>query len=48
MIGDLVYPVNSYTNYSFREIKTGLRYNDARQKAQIMGRDTIVIAGGYV
>lgn len=32
-INDLVYPINSYTNYSFIGIKTGLKYNDANQRA---------------
>lgn len=40
--------MNSYTNYSLTDIKTSLTYLDAKQKAEIMGNDTIVISGGYL
>lgn len=45
---DVVYPVNSYTNFSLTQIKQSFFYVDSKQKAQVMGNDTIVIDGGYL
>ena len=44
---NIVYPINSYTNFSFTNINTSFSYIDSKQKAETLGNDTIVIAGGY-
>ena len=47
-IPNIIYPLNSYTNYSLMNIKTTFSYVDSKQKSQVIGNDTIVIAGGYL
>ena len=47
-VPDILYPANSYTNYTLASINTSLQYFDSKQKAEIMGNDTILIDGGYL
>lgn len=45
---DIVYASNSFTNYTIQPVNLVFQYYDSKQKAEIMGNDTIVIDGGYV
>ena len=45
---DIVYASNSFTNFTIQPASLLFQYYDSKQKAEIMGNDTILIDGGYV
>ena len=45
-IPNVSYKFSDLLSYNLTEIKARLRYRDSSQKAEIIGRDTIVIYGG--
>ena len=47
-LNDIVYASNSFTNFTIQPANLVFQYYDSKQKAEIMGNDTILIDGGYV
>lgn len=45
-VPDVFYIQSPYTNYTLRGFNVSIRYLDSRQKAVIIGRDTVAIVGG--
>ena len=45
-IPDHTYEINDSLSYKFSDVNLSLFYRDSKQKAEIMGKDTVVIDGG--
>ena len=48
MVPTISYTASDYSVYNLTNIKIKLRYIDSKQKAAIIGRDTVAVYGGII
>ena len=48
MVPTISYTARDYSVYNLTNIKIKLRYIDSKQKAAIIGRDTVAVYGGII